>query len=59
VLDRYLERALCEETMRANVARNALNEIRTHYSDWTTEVLCYHHRVLPTGALELDLCRAG
>jgi hypothetical protein len=33
-----LERALCEETLRANIARNALNDIRTHYSDWTPEM---------------------
>ena len=33
-----LERALCEETMRANIARNARNEIRTRYSDWMPEM---------------------
>lgn len=30
-----LERALREEKLRANIAQNALNDIRTHYSDWT------------------------
>jgi len=38
-----LERALCEETMRANIARNARNEIRTHYSDWTPEMAKIYH----------------
>jgi hypothetical protein len=33
-----LERALCEETLRANITRNALNDIRAHYSDWTPEM---------------------
>jgi hypothetical protein len=27
-----------EETMRANIGRNALNEIPPHYSDWTPQM---------------------
>jgi uncharacterized iron-regulated protein len=26
------------QILRANIARNALNEIQTHYSDWTSEM---------------------
>jgi glycosyltransferase involved in cell wall biosynthesis len=34
-----LERALCDETLRANIARNGLTDVRTHYSDWTPEMV--------------------